>query len=68
VAGLDHGRRHLRARIAGLRLVAEGFDWSWGEGAEVRGSTEALILMLSGRPIEPGELTGPGAETLYARL
>jgi uncharacterized protein (TIGR03083 family) len=55
-------------RIAGLRLVAADADWSHGEGPEVGGSSEALVLMLSGRHVGPDELTGPGAEQLYARL
>lgn len=58
----------VRARIAGLRLVVDDADWTWGEGDEVHGGTDAMILMLSGRPIGADELTGPGAETLYARL
>lgn len=59
---------NVRARILGLRLVADDVDWSWGEGAEVHGSTESLILMLSGRPVGPEELTGDGAAQLYERI
>jgi len=55
-------------RLAGLRLVATDQDWATGEGAEVRGSGEAVLLVLSGRPVRPGELTGPGAATLEDRL
>lgn len=50
-----------RARLRGLRLVADDADWSYGEGAEVRGPGEALVLLLAGRPVRPGELSGPGA-------
>jgi len=57
-----------RKRIEGLHLVAEDLDWSHGEGPEVRGSAEALMLVLTGRPVDPGELTGPGAAQLHARL
>lgn len=57
-----------RKRVAGLRLVADDVDWSYGEGPEVHGSAEALTLLLSGRPIESGELTGPGAAELYRRI
>ena len=56
-----------RSRIAGLRLVAEDLDWSHGRGPEVRGSAEALILLVTGRPVGSHELTGPGAAQLYAR-
>jgi hypothetical protein len=58
----------VRRRIDGLRLVADGLGWSWGDGQEVRASGEALILVLTGRPVRPDELTGAGATTLYARL
>ncbi len=58
----------VRRRIEGLRLVAEGLDWSWGDGPEVRASGEALILVLTGRPVATDELNGPGAAILYARL
>ncbi len=58
----------VRKRISGLRLVADGLDWSWGQGPETTGSGEALILVLTGRPVGPDELDGPGAATLYARL
>jgi len=51
----------VKRRIAGLRLVATDADWSHGRGDEVRGGREALLLALHGRPVRPGELTGPGA-------
>lgn len=57
-----------RRRVAGVRLVAADTDWAHGEGPEVRGSAEALLLLLFGRRPAPGELTGPGADTLAARL
>jgi uncharacterized protein (TIGR03083 family) len=58
----------VRRRLRGVRLVADGLDWSHGDGPGVRGSTEALMLVLTGRQVGPGELTGPGAAELYARL
>jgi uncharacterized protein (TIGR03083 family) len=57
-----------RRRLAGVRLVATDAAWSYGDGPEVRGSAEALLLLLFGRRPAPGELTGPGADTLAARL
>lgn len=57
-----------RRRVAGVRLVATDTDWSYGDGPEVRGSAEALLLLLYGRSPAPGELAGPGADTLSARL
>jgi len=54
----------VRKQIRGLRLVAEDQDWSSGEGPEVRGSGEALLLLLSGRTVGAGELHGEGARRL----
>ena len=57
-----------RRRVAGLRLVADDQDWAHGEGPEVHASGEAVLLVLSGRPVDADELRGPGAATLAARL
>jgi uncharacterized protein (TIGR03083 family) len=59
---------NVRKRVAGLKLVADEVEWSYGEGPEVHGSSEAMLLMLAGRPINDEELTGPGASELYGRL
>lgn len=61
-----------RDRAAGLRLVPAdadpgavlGGEIGIGAGPEVRGSALALLLAVSGRPVDPGELTGPGAGEL----
>jgi uncharacterized protein (TIGR03083 family) len=53
-----------RRRVRGMRLVAEDSRWTFGEGAEVRGSREALLLMLTNRPFRQGELVGPGVARL----
>jgi uncharacterized protein (TIGR03083 family) len=57
-----------RRRVAGVRLVATDTDWAHGEGPEVIGSAEALLLLLYGRRPAPGDLTGPGVDTLAARF
>ncbi|MFF5987329.1 maleylpyruvate isomerase family mycothiol-dependent enzyme [Prauserella flavalba] len=59
---------HARTAIRGLRLVTSDLPWSHGEGPEVRASAESLLLVLTGRPVADGELSGPGASTLLARL
>ena len=57
-----------RKRVHGLRLVAPDADWSHGTGPEVRTSSEALLLVLSGRPVDAAELSGTGAVELSHRL
>jgi uncharacterized protein (TIGR03083 family) len=57
-----------KRRLRGLRLVATDTTWSAGEGAEVRGPVQALLLLLTGR-IEAAlpSLDGPGAPQLAGR-
>lgn len=57
-----------KQRLAGLRLVASDLDWSRGDGPEVRGPAEALILTASGRPVALDELSGDGVATLRQRV
>ena len=54
-------------RIAGLRLVATDVDWTHGEGPEVRGPAEALLMATCGRRVALDDLEGPGLETLRSR-
>lgn len=56
------------SNLRGLRAVATDVDWSHGSGPEVRGSGEALLLGFAGRVQALADLTGPGVETLAARL
>jgi len=37
------------ARLRGTRLVATDLDWSWGEGTEVRETSDRILLRLLGR-------------------
>jgi len=54
-----------RRRLRGLRLTATDIDWSAGEGAEVRGPVQALLLLLTGRTKAAlPQLSGPGTERL----
>jgi len=55
-------------RMAGLRFVATDTDWSTGEGPEVRGTTEALLLGLANRDVALAELEGEGAATFADRV
>jgi uncharacterized protein (TIGR03083 family) len=56
-----------RERAAGLRLTASDTPADAGAGPQVTGSALALLLAVSGRPVGPDELTGPGAGTLRGR-
>jgi hypothetical protein len=55
-------------RLDGLALRATDQDWSWGEGAEVSGPSEALAMALSGRSVAMTDLDGPGVATLRERV
>lgn len=57
-----------KRRAAGLRLVATDVEWSHGDGPEVRGTGEAILLAVTGRPSVLNELTGEGIATLRERL
>lgn len=55
-----------KERAQRVRLVAADADTVIGDGPEVRGTAIALVLALSGRPVEPDELTGPGVAVMTA--
>ena len=57
-----------RRRTRGLRFIATDVSWSRGEGLEVRGPAEAVILAVAGRAAVLGELSGDGVELLQGRL
>ncbi|MEU4396358.1 maleylpyruvate isomerase family mycothiol-dependent enzyme [Kribbella sp. NPDC023855] len=57
-----------RKRLAGVRLVAEGYNWSYGEGHEVRAAGDTVLRILNGRGATRQELTGDGATHLAMRL
>ncbi|HEY1843144.1 MAG TPA: maleylpyruvate isomerase family mycothiol-dependent enzyme [Mycobacterium sp.] len=55
-------------RIRGLRLTATDVAWQHGDGPEVMGTGEALLMAMTGRPDALDELSGPGLPTLAARI
>lgn len=57
-----------KRRVAELRFTATDQDWRWGEGAEVRGPSEALAMAISGRGVALADLEGDGQHELAARL
>jgi len=49
--------------IDGLRLEATDNHWSWGDGAQVRGPAEAILMGINRRNVS-SELTGEGVANL----
>ncbi|GAA2897039.1 maleylpyruvate isomerase family mycothiol-dependent enzyme [Pseudonocardia halophobica] len=69
---LDYARTappiRARKRIRGLTLTATDLDWTTGEGPEVAGPGEALLMALAGRHGITPELSGPGLPELARRI
>lgn len=56
-----------RHRLRGLRLTATDTDWCAGDGPEVRGPIQALLLLVTGRTEAAlAQLTGGGTGKLAA--
>ena len=56
-----------KAKLRGFRLSARDVAWSVGDGADVRGPIDALLLLLTGRTVVLPRLTGEGAAILTER-
>lgn len=64
-------KAHIHVRLGtvdGLSFRASDQDWSWGDGPEVVGTSEALALGITGRSVILDELTGAGVGDLKRRL
>ena len=59
---------HARTKFDGYRLVATDTEWSVGDGPEVRGPMDALLLVLTGRLVALPRLSGEGEPALATRL
>ena len=59
-----------KRRLKGLHVRATDLDWTRGDPGdpEVSGSAEALLMALAGRAPALDDLSGPGLDTLRARL
>jgi uncharacterized protein (TIGR03083 family) len=57
-----------RKRTQGLRLVAPDVGWSHGEGPEVSGPGQSVLLVMAGRSAGLADLSGEGVATLKERL
>lgn len=67
VPRLNNPMFNLKKRVHGLRLVATDVEWSCGDGPEVRGPAEALLLAVGGRAGAFEDLEGEGLATLAER-
>jgi uncharacterized protein (TIGR03083 family) len=56
-----------KRRIVGLRLRATDTEWTHGEGPEVFGPLQSLVLAMTGRKGAHGDLGGEGLEVLAGR-
>ena len=56
-----------KKRVAGLKLVASDMEWTCGDGPEVRGAGEALLMAMCGRKSALDDLSGDGVATLRSR-
>ena len=52
--------KHFGADLSGVELQATDLDWSHGQGAPLRGTAADLILLVTGRRLAEGALSGPG--------
>ncbi|KRQ29183.1 MULTISPECIES: maleylpyruvate isomerase family mycothiol-dependent enzyme [Mycobacteroides] len=59
---------HSKRRLKGLRWTATDVDWTYGDGPEIRGPGEAIVMAVGARPSALSELTGPGVDLLRPRL
>ncbi len=50
--------RYFGADLSGVALQADDIDWSYGSGAPVCGAAQHLLLVMCGRSLPPGLLTG----------
>jgi uncharacterized protein (TIGR03083 family) len=57
-----------KRRTKGLRFRATDVDWTWGEGPEVAGPGEALVMAMLGRRHALADLSGEGLDAFAARL
>ena len=57
-----------KKNVAGLRLAPTDLDWTHGDGPEVTGPAEAILMACAGRRDYVGELGGEGLVQLERRL
>ncbi|WP_406052422.1 maleylpyruvate isomerase family mycothiol-dependent enzyme [Kribbella sp. NBC_00889] len=53
--------KYFGVDLTGIELRATDLDWTFGTGEPLTGAAQDLLLILSGRSLPPGHLTGPAA-------
>ena len=51
-------RKHFGVDLTGIRLEADDLDWAHGDGEPLRGAARHLLMVLMGRRLPAGVLTG----------
>lgn len=57
-----------KERAAGFRLQASDSRFEHGSGSEVKGTSLALLMAISGRPVDKEDYSGEGAATFVRKL
>ncbi|HQR28239.1 MAG TPA: maleylpyruvate isomerase family mycothiol-dependent enzyme [Nocardioides sp.] len=57
-----------KKRLRGFTLAATDQPWQAGEGPVVEATSQALLMLVTGRYVVLPELSGPGADALRARF
>jgi len=65
--GRGNARVFARLPLDGLRLTADDYDWTTGDGEPVEGAMIDLLLLLTGRTVAVDRLTGAGADKPRSR-
>ncbi|MEU8888512.1 maleylpyruvate isomerase family mycothiol-dependent enzyme [Streptomyces sp. NPDC048442] len=52
------GTRFFGAKLDGVRLQADDLDWAYGSGSVVTGAAQDLVVLLFGRKVPAGRLSG----------
>ncbi|MDJ0768995.1 MAG: maleylpyruvate isomerase family mycothiol-dependent enzyme [Ilumatobacter sp.] len=50
-----------RKPLDGVKLAPSDIDWAFGDGAEITGPAEAIMMALADRPVALDEISGEGA-------
>jgi uncharacterized protein (TIGR03083 family) len=61
------GLKYFGVDLSGIELSADDMDWTFGSGTPVRGAAQDLVLVLAGRKLPAGQLSGePSARFTHA--